>query len=132
MSDHAHTPPPGESPGYWDDPKRVDRLLKGFFAACALLMLIDVTILVGSHVRHSSFEHGEPAEAATAAGAGEHGAAEPGHETEASGMAAAVEKAEMFPTFYGLYGFVSCVLLVVAAKELRKVLMRSEDYYDRR
>lgn len=32
--------------------------------------------------------------------------------------------------FYCLYGFVACVLLVLVAKELRKVLMRREDYYD--
>jgi hypothetical protein len=32
--------------------------------------------------------------------------------------------------FYSLYGFVACVLLVLIAKELRKVLMRREDYYD--
>ena len=33
--------------------------------------------------------------------------------------------------FYGIYGFVGCVFLVLAAKALRVVLMRSEDYYDR-
>lgn len=33
--------------------------------------------------------------------------------------------------FYGIYGFLACVVLVLIAKELRKVLMRSEDYYDR-
>lgn len=33
--------------------------------------------------------------------------------------------------FYGIFGFVACVALVLIAKELRKVLMRSEDYYDR-
>jgi hypothetical protein len=32
--------------------------------------------------------------------------------------------------FYCLYGFVACVLLVLVAKEMRKVLMRGEDYYD--
>jgi hypothetical protein len=32
--------------------------------------------------------------------------------------------------FYCLYGFVACVLLVLVAKEMRKVLMRREDYYD--
>lgn len=32
--------------------------------------------------------------------------------------------------FYGFYGFFACVALVLAAKELRRVLMRSEDYYD--
>lgn len=35
-----------------------------------------------------------------------------------------------FIGFDALYGFVSCVLLVLAAKQLRKVLMRDEDYYD--
>lgn len=33
--------------------------------------------------------------------------------------------------FYGIYGFVACVGLVLAAKELRKILKRPEDYYDR-
>jgi len=31
---------------------------------------------------------------------------------------------------HGLYGFVSCVLLVLAARELRKLVKRREDYYD--
>ncbi len=33
--------------------------------------------------------------------------------------------------FYGFYGFVACVGLVLAAKLLRKLLMRPEDYYER-
>lgn len=32
--------------------------------------------------------------------------------------------------FYGIFGFVACVALVLAAKELRRLLMRPEDYYD--
>lgn len=32
--------------------------------------------------------------------------------------------------FYCVYGFVACVILVLVAKEMRKVLMRKEDYYD--
>ncbi len=31
--------------------------------------------------------------------------------------------------FYPLYGFVACVILVLLAKELRKLVMRKEDYY---
>lgn len=31
--------------------------------------------------------------------------------------------------FYCVFGFVACVILVVAAKGLRKLLMRGEDYY---
>jgi hypothetical protein len=33
--------------------------------------------------------------------------------------------------FFAFYGFVACVSLVLIAKQLRKVLMRREDYYDR-
>lgn len=33
--------------------------------------------------------------------------------------------------FHGVYGFVSCVALVLAAKGLRLILRRREDYYDR-
>ena len=32
--------------------------------------------------------------------------------------------------FYGLYGFIACVGLVLAAKEMRKMLIRDEKYYD--
>ena len=32
--------------------------------------------------------------------------------------------------FYGTYGFIACVILVLTAKQMRKVLMRKEDYYD--
>jgi len=32
--------------------------------------------------------------------------------------------------FYSVYGFVACVILVLVAKQMRKVLMRREDYYD--
>lgn len=35
------------------------------------------------------------------------------------------------PTFYALYGFIACVALVLAAKVLRRIVMRGEDYYDR-
>jgi len=39
---------------------------------------------------------------------------------------------EEYPSFYATYGFVSCVLLVLVAKyALRKIVKRSEDYYDR-
>jgi hypothetical protein len=32
--------------------------------------------------------------------------------------------------FYALYGFAACVVLVLIAKEMRKLIMRKEDYYD--
>ena len=33
--------------------------------------------------------------------------------------------------FFGLYGFFLSFLLVLTSKELRKILKRDEDYYDR-
>lgn len=33
--------------------------------------------------------------------------------------------------FYGIYSFIGAVFLVLGAKALRVILMRSEDYYDR-
>ncbi|OUS23492.1 hypothetical protein A9Q99_27770 [Gammaproteobacteria bacterium 45_16_T64] len=37
---------------------------------------------------------------------------------------------ENIPAFYAIYGFVGCVVLVLIAKEMRKIIMRGEDYYD--
>jgi hypothetical protein len=37
---------------------------------------------------------------------------------------------EHLPEFYPLYGFVGIVLLVLGARVLRRLVMRSEDYYD--
>lgn len=37
---------------------------------------------------------------------------------------------EKIPAFYAIYGFVGCVVLVLVATQMRKLLMRKEDYYD--
>ena len=37
---------------------------------------------------------------------------------------------ERLPGFYPIYGWVGIVLLVLVAKQLRKVVMRDEEYYD--
>ena len=39
-------------------------------------------------------------------------------------------EAESWFGFYGLFGFVACVVLVLVAKLLRVILKRPEDYYD--
>jgi len=39
---------------------------------------------------------------------------------------------EEYPSFYGVYGFVACVVLVLAARfVLRRLVTKKEDYYDR-
>jgi hypothetical protein len=76
---------------YWlDDRANVDRLVRGFYAVCALLLLLDLFV-----PRHGAF---------------------------------AIE--HLFG-FYAFFGFAACVTLVLVAKQLRGVLMRPEDYYDR-
>ncbi len=37
---------------------------------------------------------------------------------------------ESFTGFYAIYGFLACVVLVLIARELRKLVMRDEDYYE--
>ena len=39
--------------------------------------------------------------------------------------------AERLWGFYAIYGFVACVVLVLLATQMRRILMREEDYYDR-
>jgi hypothetical protein len=38
---------------------------------------------------------------------------------------------EGLPGFYSVFGFVACVTLVLIAKQMRRVLKRGEEYYDR-
>ena len=73
----------------FDNPGNVDRLLRGFYVLCALLVIVD--FIVHRHIEMTW---------------------------------------ENLPAFYALYGFVACVLLVLLAKLMRKVVMRKEDYYD--
>lgn len=76
---------------YWlDDPKNVDRLVRCFYAVCAVLLAIDVFV-----PKHGPFP------------------------------------IEHVFGYYGWFGFIACVALVLIAKQLRRVLMRPENYYDR-
>lgn len=36
---------------------------------------------------------------------------------------------EAFSGFYAIYGFTACVILVLLARELRKIVMRKQKYY---
>ena len=80
---------PKEKTHLFDNPRNVQRLLRGFYVLCALVVVVD--FFVHRHISHSW---------------------------------------ENLPAFYAIYGFIACVLLVWIAKQMRKVLMRKEDYYD--
>ena len=77
-------------PRHWlDERANVERLVRGFYAVCLLLLLLDLFV-----PKHGAF---------------------------------AVE--HLFG-FYAFFGLAACVTLVLVAKQLRRVLMRSEGYYD--
>lgn len=82
--------PLGEKSYWLDRPANVNKLVYGFYLACAIILAIDVFV-----PKHGPF---------------------------------AIEHAF---GFYGFFGFIACVALVLIAKQLRRVLMRPEDYYDR-
>jgi len=81
--------PHDEKQFIFDKTENVNRLLRGFYIVCGVLLALD--FIIHRHMSHD-WEH--------------------------------------MPGFYAIFGFVACVLLVLAAKEMRKVLMRREDYYD--
>ena len=95
-----HARPSGEPPRWLDDMANVRKVYVALWAVCLLLLVGGEVLLRWAHHR------------AAEAGAEHHGFA-----------------FESWPGFYALFGFVACVALVLAAKELRKVLMRPEDYY---
>lgn len=89
MSDHGSPKNPDEPQDFFDKPENIRLILRVFYGACIVLLLLD--LVVHRHIYHTW---------------------------------------EKLPGFYPLYGFVGCVVLVLIAKEMRKVLMRKEDYYD--
>jgi len=82
-------------------PRSQQRMLVAFFAACALLFALDGFDLFGRYAGIDSLEF----------------------KTHRH------YPVEGWLGFYGVYGLVGCVLLVLAAKVLRLVVMRDEDYY---
>ncbi|HEY8482355.1 MAG TPA: hypothetical protein VIL71_21225 [Spirillospora sp.] len=72
-----------------DEPRNVNRIVRGLYLVCALMVLADL-----AYTKHPQFDF------------------------------------EGFFGFYAVYGFVGSVTLVLAAKQLRRVLMRGEDYYE--
>ena len=103
---HGHGPLPGEKKHYFDYPENVTKLLRWFYIGCGLLVAVEIV----NRVTHALY-HPHPAFPEGTA------FADGGFE-------------EVIPAFYCMYGFVACTLLVIAATQLRKVLMRREDYYN--
>ena len=85
---------------FFDEPKNVRGVLRGLFAACAVVFLLDVVAIILRWTGTADLRHPE-------------------------------RPWEGWLGFYAIYGFVACVALVLIAKQMRKVLMRDEDYYDR-
>ncbi len=86
----------------FDDPASVKKLIRRFFIVCGFLFFIDFFFLPLEGLPHKHLSFKD-----------------------------GVFPWEEMPGFYCFYGLIACVLLVLAAKQLRKLIMRDEDYYDR-
>ncbi len=84
-----------------EDPATIRKLWIGFFVVLGVLVLLDPKFLEMLHV----LEH------------------DPHHEAHFV--------VDGWPQFYVIFGFVTCVLMVVASKKvIGKLLMRPDTYYD--
>jgi hypothetical protein len=86
----------------FDNPANVKRLIRGFMVVCGLLLAVDLLFLPPIGIWHKHLSFGNGA-----------------------------LPAEGWFGFYCIYGLGACVMLVLLAKVLRKIIMRGEDYYDR-
>jgi hypothetical protein len=92
---------------YWlDEPRNVSLFLKVFFWLCGICLVADLIFFLVSHKHHAFVD-----------------------DSLAEGM-------EALPTFYGIYGFLACVALILVSKLMRgingkKILMREEDYWEK-
>ncbi len=107
----------------WDKPENVQKLIKGFFILCGVLLLLDFIPF-----QHSSF--GEKYKDKN-----HNHQYDPGEEFVDSNTNGQYDPSrfdgETWFGFYSVYGFMSCAVLVAVATVMRKFLKREEDYYDR-
>ncbi len=92
-----------EKPRYLDKPGNVNRLLWVFYAVCAGVVAVEFVRPLGGH-------GGDGAE-------------------EVHALAERASSLEFLGSF-AVYGFIACVALVLMGKGLRRLTMRSEDFYD--
>jgi len=95
-----------ETPRFFDSPRNVKGFLWGFFALCIAVVGFELFRPLGG------------------------GAPVTGDEADAVHHLAERAGALEFVGSFALYGFVSCVALVIMGKGLRRLAMRPEDYYD--
>ena len=100
---HHHEPDPDEPRRWLDSPANVKKVIRWFFISCVVVALLDAVFWfhIAGEHKHTSF-------------------GDEGPKFEAK-----------IPFFHCLYGLAACVILVILAKGMRKLLMRDEDYYDR-
>ena len=97
---------PKEAKRWLDEPGNVSLFLRVFFWICGICLIADLVFYLVSHKHHAFADD-------SLAGA-----------------------AEGLPTFYGIYGFLACVALILVSKLMRgingkKILMREEDYWEK-
>ena len=91
----------GEEKRFLDDPGNVRKLLNGFIAVCILVLAADLVDWIGAWTG-----------------------------IEVLHFKSSHHGFESRFGFYAVYGFIAITTLVLAAKGLRRLIMRKEEYYD--
>ena len=106
MANRTKQKAPSNQVSWLDDSENVSRLIRCFFILCGFIILADIIYSVGWH-KHAALKE-----------------------------ESLLYMLETFPSFYGIFGFVVCSVMVLIAKFLRgsksrRLLMREEHYWDK-
>ena len=107
MSKDSNSKKKLENQGWLDNPANKKRLIRCFYYLCGLIILADFIFSFGWH-KHAAFDEDQP-----------------------------LHSFETLPAFYGVFGFIVGMSVVYLSKMIRslngnKVLMREEDYWERK
>jgi hypothetical protein len=93
-------------PSWLDQPENRKKSIRWFYGLCGFLILIDLVFSLGWH-KHAAFSED-----------------------------LSLHTVETIPAFYGVFGFLGCVVLVYLSKFLsrigeKNILTREEDYWEK-
>ena len=107
MSKDSNSKKKLDDEGWLDEPSNRKKLIRWFYWLCGLVILADLIFSLGWH-KHAAFAEEKP-----------------------------FYSIETLPAFYGIFGFAAGIAVVYLSKIIRswngkKILMRSEDYWEKK
>jgi hypothetical protein len=107
MSKDSNSKKKLDDEGWLDEPSNRKKLIRWFYLLCGLIILADLIFTFGWH-KHAAFAEENP-----------------------------FYSIETLPAFYGIFGFGAGIAVIYLSKIIRswsgkKILMRSEDYWEKK